>query len=98
MNPDTGEIKKKMEASIKIMMALAEFDGKEAIEILTGVLISIVTVAANKGKEEEIMDSIINALKDGMEFVKNTPPINIPLDAIVEQLKGKHVGSNPNMN
>lgn len=95
------EIKKKIEASVKIMMALTEFDGKMAIETLTGVLISIVTVPANKGKEEEIMDSVIKTLKSGMKFMKHTKPITNAIDAIIGQLKKKQSarpGGNPGMN
>lgn len=82
----TEELKKEMEAVVNIMLVLEGFDGRKAIEILTGALASIITTTANKGKEEEIIQSVIKELKDGTEDMKNMKPMAF----IICPLKKKH--------
>ena len=89
----TEEIKRKVEATVKIMTALAEFDGKGALETLTGCLISIMATTAKDGKEAEIVDDVIKELKDGIEFMKKTKPLVGKINDIVNHLK-----NNPNLN
>ena len=72
---DQGDIKKEMETVVKIMLELEGFSGEKAVEILIGVLVSIITTTANKGAQGMVVDAVIKELKDGMKVMKNIPQI-----------------------
>ena len=98
---DAEEIKKKVDASLKITMVLAGCDGKMAIEVLTGILVSVITMTANKGKEGDVVDEVTKALKDGVELMKNVKPMAGAIAAIIGQLQknqSARQGGKQNMN
>ena len=81
------EIRKEAEAIVKIIFELAEFNGRKAIAILTGVLCSIISAIANDGKQDEIVEVVIDELKSGVKLMKNTNPIAGKITAIISHLK-----------
>ena len=92
-----GDKKKEITAVVNIMLMLEEFSGEKAVEILTGVLCSVITTTANDGKQDEITDAVIKALKDGMKVMETTKPM-FAVICLPKKNQSAHPGGNPNLN